>query len=101
MRLSIFMPVMAVSLLVSACGSSKEDNQVTETRMDDLDSLEGTISDDMINTDQSTDEPPLEAAPAGTEPAKAPAQDNATAGSEPTEKSAASSTTTATTSETQ
>ncbi|WP_411289922.1 hypothetical protein [Sphingorhabdus sp.] len=101
MRLSIFMPVMAVSLLVSACGSSKEDNQVTETRMDDLDSLEGTISDDMINTDQSTDEPPLEAAPAGTEPAKAPAQDKATTGSEPTEKSAASSTTTATTSETQ
>lgn len=52
------------SLVLSACGGSKEDNQVTQTRMDDIDSLEGTISDDMINTDESTDEAPLDAAPA-------------------------------------
>ncbi|MGH8338482.1 MAG: hypothetical protein ACRETL_17020 [Gammaproteobacteria bacterium] len=32
--------------------------------MDDLDSLEGTISDDAINTDQSTEEGPIEALPA-------------------------------------
>ena len=50
--------------MLSACGGSAEDNKVTETRMDDLDSLEGTISDDMINTDESTDEAPVDAAPA-------------------------------------
>jgi hypothetical protein len=61
--------VMSLALL-SACGGNKEDNQITETRMDDLDSLEGTISDDMINTDESTDEAPVEAAPP-TEGAKA------------------------------
>lgn len=45
-----------------ACGSG-EDNKVTTTEMGDLDSVEGTISDDMINTDKSTDEAPVEAAP--------------------------------------
>lgn len=68
MRFSNFMPALAVALLLSACGSAKEDNQVTETRMDNLDSLEGTISDDMINTDESTDEAPVDAVD-GTEPA--------------------------------
>lgn len=62
MRVACYIPVLALFAL-AACGSSKEDNQVTETRMDDLDSLEGTISDDMINTDASTDEAPVEAAP--------------------------------------
>ncbi len=57
--------IMAFALL-SACGGNKEDNQVTQTRMDDIDSLEGTISDDMINTDESTDEAPVEAAPVAT-----------------------------------
>ncbi len=70
MRFSRLTPPLALLLLVSACGSSKEDNQVTETRMDNLESLEGTISDDMINTDESTDEAPLDAAPAVAEPDK-------------------------------
>ena len=70
MRLSRLTPALALMLLVSACGSSKEDNQVTETRMDNLESLKGTISDDMINTDESTDEAPLDAAPAVAEPDK-------------------------------
>lgn len=62
----LIVPTVAVAslALLSACGGSAEDNQVTETRMDDLDSLEGTISDDMINTDESTDEAPVDAAPA-------------------------------------
>lgn len=64
MRFCNFTPALAMMLLLSACGGSKEDNQATETRMDNLDSLEGTISDDMINTDESSDEAPVEAAPA-------------------------------------
>jgi hypothetical protein len=54
--------------LLSACTENTEDSNVTETRMDDLDSLEGTISDDMINTDQSTDEAPVDAAPVTAAP---------------------------------
>lgn len=73
MRVSYFMPALPLLLMVSACGSSKEDNQVTETRMDNLDSLEGTISDDMINTDESTDEAPVEAAPVDSGASKAAA----------------------------
>ena len=71
MRLSIM--IAAAAMLLSACGGSKEDNQVTETRMDDLDSLKGTISDDVINVDESTDEAPTEAAPAAA-PSKAPVE---------------------------
>lgn len=87
MRLSRLTPALALLLLVSACGSSKEDNQVTETRMDNLESLEGTISDDMINTDESTDVAPLAAAPAVAEPdkAEAPKTDAAKAPSTETE----------------
>lgn len=78
MRLTILIPAAAM-LLLPACGGSEEDNQVTETRMDDLDSLEGTISDDVMNVDESTDEAPTEAAPAlvpSTAPDKAPAAES-------------------------
>jgi hypothetical protein len=64
-------PLAIALLALTACGGSKEDNQVTETRMDDIDSLEGTISDDAINMDESTDEAPVEAAPAVTGEPKA------------------------------
>ena len=100
MRLFRLVPAIAVFLLVSACGSSKEDNQVTETRMDNLDSLEGTISDDMINTDESTDEALVETAPEGSVPAKtivpkgdeakAPPAETDAAGSAKTDTSSAS-----------
>lgn len=60
MRLQTFATVISL-LALTACGGSKEDNQVTETRMDDIDSLEGTISDDAINMDASTEEAPVEA----------------------------------------
>lgn len=67
MRSIISSSVLFASLgMLSACGVATEDNAVTETRMDDLDSLEGTISDDPINTDQSTGEGPMEAPPVGT-----------------------------------
>ncbi|WP_373475447.1 hypothetical protein [Sphingorhabdus sp.] len=56
--------VAAILILgLSACSDTKEDKKVTETRVDDLENLEGTISDDIIITDTSTDEGPLEAAP--------------------------------------
>lgn len=100
MRLSIIIPVLASMLMVSACGDQTEDNQVTETRMDDLDSLEGTISDDMINTDQLTDEAPMEGAPAGTEPSDASAADGETAKTVQSEKATAGTTTTDASSET-
>ena len=53
--------LIAALALMSACGDNAGDNKVTETQMDDLDSVEGTISDDMINTDESTDEAPVDA----------------------------------------
>ena len=56
-------------LLLAACGGGDE-NTVTETRMDDIDSLQGTISDEMVNTDELNEQAMVEAAPA---PAPAPA----------------------------
>jgi hypothetical protein len=66
-RLALPSAIIMAFALLSTCGGNKEDNQVTQTRMDDIDSLEGTISDDMINTDESTDEAPVEAAPVATD----------------------------------
>lgn len=55
--------VAAILILgLSACNNAKEDKKVTETRVDDLENIEGTISDDIIMTDTSTDEGPFEAA---------------------------------------
>jgi hypothetical protein len=55
--------IIATTLLLAACGSS-EDSKVTETRMDDIDSLEGTISDEMVNSNELNEQPMIEAAPA-------------------------------------
>lgn len=54
--------IIAITLLLAACGSG-EDSKVTETRMDDIDSLEGTISDEMANTDELNEQPMVEASP--------------------------------------
>ena len=78
MRLSLTISSLVLSIaMLSACGGSKEDSQVTETRMDDIDSLEGTISDEMINTDESTDEGPFDDAPAGEGKPKAADEEGA------------------------
>jgi hypothetical protein len=66
--------IITLTLLLAACGSA-EDTKVTETRMDDIDSLEGTISDEMVNTDELNEQPMVEAAPAPTAKPKAKAGD--------------------------
>jgi hypothetical protein len=63
--------LMAIAFpALSACGGNDADSKVTETRMDDIDSVEGTISDEMIPTDEVTEEAPVEASatPAAAKP---------------------------------
>lgn len=67
-RFMLSFVLVALVAMLTACGGNSEDNKVTETRMNDLDSVEGTISDDMINTDESTDEAPVDAAPPADTP---------------------------------
>ena len=49
----------AVALTISACSGNEtpDANNVTETQMDDVDVIDGTISDDMVDVDtiKSTD----------------------------------------------
>lgn len=59
--------ISSVTLLLAACGGGDE-SKVTETRMDDIDSLQGTISDEMVNTDELNEQAMVEAASAA--PAK-------------------------------
>ncbi len=62
------LPALFLLSALTACdvigggGGATEDSKVTETRMDDLDSLEGTISDEMVDTDAISDQPMIEAA---------------------------------------
>lgn len=57
--------LMAIALpALSACGWNDSDSKVTETRMDDIDNIEGTISDEMIPTDEITEMAPVEASAA-------------------------------------
>ncbi len=69
MRRALILMALALPAL-SACGDGGgADSKVTETRMDDIDSIEGTISDEMIPTDENAEMAPVEAAPApGTKP---------------------------------
>ncbi len=61
----IFIHLLAVAMLQGCSDKSDgtpaaESNKVTQTRMNDIDSLEGTISDEMIISDDATDEAALE-----------------------------------------
>ena len=69
MRRALILLTIALPAL-SACGGNDADSKVTETRMDDIDSVEGTISDEMIPTDEVTEEAPVEASatPAAAKP---------------------------------
>lgn len=58
MSLSKLGTAILFTSLLAACGGEKEerakiDAQVTETRMDDIDQIQGTINDDMINMDDA------------------------------------------------
>ena len=68
--------ILSVTLLLAACGEGDE-NKVTETRMDDIDSLQGTISDEMIKADELNEQALVEAAPAATAKPKAKADGEA------------------------
>ncbi|NJM49808.1 MAG: hypothetical protein HC843_02085 [Sphingomonadales bacterium] len=63
-------PILTLAALLllpalAACSSDKpeekiaEDSSVTQTRMDDIDKIEGTISDEMIDTSGDSEEAPL------------------------------------------
>ena len=77
MRRALILLALTIPAL-SACGGNDADSKVTETRMDDIDSVEGTISDEMIPTDEVTEEAPVEAS-AGTAAAKPKADEKAAA----------------------
>jgi ABC-type glycerol-3-phosphate transport system substrate-binding protein len=62
--------ILSLALSLAACGGGDE-SKVTETRMDDIDSLQGTISDEMVNTDELNEQAMVEAAPAATAKPKA------------------------------
>lgn len=66
--------LVMLSALAACSGDNKEDSKVTQTRMDDIDSIEGTINDDMIDTTNSNAQDENAAMPdskAGTEKSKA------------------------------
>jgi hypothetical protein len=84
LALLILIPAMA------ACGGSGEDAKVTATRIDDLDSLEGTISDEMADTGMLNEQPMIESSsdsdekPAAKKPDVKPAAKPAPAAPTPT-----------------
>lgn len=64
MRRNLIILALALPALSACSGGDDADSKVTETRMDDIDSIEGTISDEMIPTDEVTETAPVEATPA-------------------------------------
>ncbi len=63
------LPVLFVMSLLAGCSSETSgDNKLSQTRMNDIDSLEGTISDDIINTDQTNEEAPIDASAPSSSP---------------------------------
>ncbi len=82
MRRSIsYISLLTIAAMLQGCsggndsnaGAAGESNAVTQTRMDDIDSLQGSISDEMIITDEATDEGALETAESGPADADKPA----------------------------
>jgi hypothetical protein len=61
MRRAIFAMLLLAPAL-SACDFTGQESRTVETKIDDLDSVEGTISDEMIDTDMVDESPAIEAA---------------------------------------
>jgi outer membrane biosynthesis protein TonB len=77
MRSSIYFSLLALSSVsLAACsGEPAADSAVTETKMDSVDAIQGTISDEMIVTDDSSDQAPIaDASEAPEEPVKGSAK---------------------------
>ena len=88
MKLLIKTSVIAATLFsIAACSGDPETpdgDTVTETRMDEVDVLDGTISDDMVNVDeeQVTDELLEKKGPESPSAVKDAADENSTDGSD-------------------
>jgi hypothetical protein len=84
MRRTLIMMALALPALSACGGSGGADSKVTETRMDDIDSIEGTISDEMIPTDENAEMAPVEAtAPPAAKSGADDSADKAKAAPEP------------------
>jgi outer membrane biosynthesis protein TonB len=73
MRRILYFSLLAMgAVTLAACSSEPAaDSAVTETKMDSVDAIQGTISDEMIVTDDSSDQAPIaDASEAPEEPAK-------------------------------
>jgi outer membrane biosynthesis protein TonB len=78
MRRILYFSLTAIGLFpLAACSSEPAaDSAVTETKMDSVDAIQGTISDEMIVTDDSSDQAPLaDASEAPEEPKGVPKPD--------------------------
>lgn len=68
-RLSIIAAILCAGMVVGCSGGGSENGAeartVTQTRMDDIDKIEGSISDEMIDTSDSSEEAPLATAETG------------------------------------
>lgn len=67
-HIAVVLITLLVAPMLTGCDSGNvvtggKDEKVTAVPMGDIDSAEGTISDEMINTDESTDEAPLDNSP--------------------------------------
>lgn len=59
--------ISLITFSVTACSGNAdapEANEVSETRMDDVDVIDGTISDDMVDVDSQASEDPVPGADA-------------------------------------
>ncbi len=77
MPIKFALPLLVAGLFLSSCSDDAElpeSDEVTETRMDEVDVIDGTISDDMTDVDAADSG---ESEEAEGDESEAPASDNA------------------------